>query len=85
MACRADVGRRQGPDSPSLAPLTPKRNQFPCGANIRHDGEALWGILVEIDLDVWPLVEELLPLLNELERIEALAAEEEGETKEEEQ
>lgn len=40
---------------------------------------------MEIDLDVWPLVEELLPLLNELERIEALAAEEEGETKEEEQ
>lgn len=32
---------------------------------------------MEVDLDVWPLVEELLPLLNELERIEALAATEE--------
>jgi hypothetical protein len=29
---------------------------------------------VEIDLDLWPLVEPLVPLLEELERIEALAA-----------
>jgi hypothetical protein len=29
---------------------------------------------VEIDLDLWPLVESLVPLLEELERVEALAA-----------
>jgi hypothetical protein len=32
---------------------------------------------VEIDLDLWPLVEPLVPLLEELERVEALAAGEE--------
>jgi hypothetical protein len=32
---------------------------------------------VEIDLDLWPLVAPLVPLLEELERVEALAAEEE--------
>lgn len=36
--------------------------------------ELYGGLLVEINLDVWPLVEELLPLLYEIERIEALAA-----------
>jgi len=36
---------------------------------------------LEVDLDVWPLVEEMLPLLEEIERIEALAA---GETEQEE-
>lgn len=39
---------------------------------------------MEVDLDVWPLVEELLPLLNELERIEALAATEEEQDNSEE-
>jgi hypothetical protein len=39
-----------------------------------HHGEALWGIPVEIDLDAWPLVKELLPLLEEIERVEAMAA-----------
>ena len=29
---------------------------------------------MEVDLDLWPLVEPLVPLLEELERIEALAA-----------
>jgi hypothetical protein len=29
---------------------------------------------LEVDLDVWPLVEELVPLLEEIERIEAIAA-----------
>jgi hypothetical protein len=29
---------------------------------------------VEIDLDVWPLAKELLPLLEEIERVEAMAA-----------
>jgi hypothetical protein len=29
---------------------------------------------MEIDLDVWPLVEELMPLLEEIERIEAIAS-----------
>ena len=32
---------------------------------------------MEIDLDLWPLVEPLVPLLEELERVEALAAGEE--------
>jgi hypothetical protein len=32
---------------------------------------------VEVDLDLWPLVAPLVPLLEELERVEALAAEEE--------
>lgn len=36
---------------------------------------------LEVDLDVWPLVEELLPLLEEIERIEALAAQEDSEDK----
>jgi hypothetical protein len=30
---------------------------------------------VEISLDLWPLVEPLVPLLEELERVEAMAAE----------
>lgn len=29
---------------------------------------------MEIDLDVWPLVEELMTLLEEIERIEAIAS-----------
>jgi hypothetical protein len=29
---------------------------------------------VEISLDLWPLVEPLVPLLEELERVEAMAA-----------
>ncbi len=29
---------------------------------------------VEVDLDLWPLVAPLVPLLEELERIEAMAA-----------
>jgi hypothetical protein len=29
---------------------------------------------LEVDLDVWSLVEELMPLLKEIERIEAIAA-----------
>ena len=29
---------------------------------------------MEINLDVWPLVEELIPLLEEIERIEAIAS-----------
>lgn len=29
---------------------------------------------MEINLDVWPLVEELMPLLEEIERIEAIAS-----------
>lgn len=29
---------------------------------------------MEIDLDVWSLVEELMPLLEEIERIEAIAS-----------
>jgi len=32
------------------------------------------GALVEVDLDLWPLVEPLVPLLEEMERIEDLAA-----------
>jgi hypothetical protein len=31
---------------------------------------------VEIDLDLWPLVAPLVPLLEELERVEAMAAKE---------
>jgi hypothetical protein len=30
---------------------------------------------LEVDLDLWPLVAPLVPLLEELERVEALAAE----------
>jgi hypothetical protein len=33
------------------------------------------GFAVEVDLDLWPLVEPLVPLLEELERVEAMAAE----------
>ena len=33
---------------------------------------------MEVDLDLWPLVESLVPLLEELERIEALAAGNDG-------
>ena len=29
---------------------------------------------MEVDLDLWPLVEPLVPLLEEMERIEDLAA-----------
>jgi hypothetical protein len=36
------------------------------------------GALVEVDLDLWPLVEPLVPLLEEIEQIEALAAGEKG-------
>ena len=36
---------------------------------------------LEVDLDVCPLVEELLPLLEEIERIEALAAQEDSKDK----
>ena len=32
------------------------------------------GFVVEIDLDLWPLVAPLVPLLEEVERVEALAA-----------
>ena len=33
------------------------------------------GFAVEIELDLWPLVASLVPLLEEVERVEALAAE----------
>jgi hypothetical protein len=39
----------------------------------------LRSIVVEVDLDLWPLVEPLVPLLEELERVEALAENEDGE------
>lgn len=31
-------------------------------------------LFVEVNLDVWEIVEELMPLIEEIERIEAIAA-----------
>jgi hypothetical protein len=41
-----------------------------------HTAGSLAHAPVEIDLDLWPLVAPLVPLLEELERVEALAADE---------
>ena len=60
--------RRQRPDPPPPGTANPDagpgllQHAFPCGAP------------VEADLDLWPLVAPLVPLLEELERIEAMAA-----------
>ena len=43
-----------------------------------HTAGFLAGAPVEIELDLWPLVAPLVPLLEELERVEAMAAGEDG-------
>jgi hypothetical protein len=66
------------PPQPRRSPIT--RNPTPNAQSYYPQG--IPGLIMakpcgnplEVDLDVWPLVEELVPLLEEIERIEAIAA-----------
>lgn len=57
--------RHPAPDPLHRLPRIPQRS---------HTAGSFVDAPVEIDLDLWPLVEPLVPLLEELERIEAMAA-----------